>query len=95
MSDHAMQIEPRFDVDDIEQALELAPALHHWFSELVGKPSTGAMSINLWWDKFRRLSSPIVDPEMVLAGRADAAAALLRVLEADAEVVPGSVEVRW
>ncbi len=37
-----------FDVDDIEQALELAPALHRQFSELVGKPSRGAMSIDLW-----------------------------------------------
>lgn len=72
-----------FDVDDLEQALELAPALHHRFSELVGKPSHGAMSIDLWWEKYRRLSSPILDPEMVLAGRADVAAELLRVLEAD------------
>jgi hypothetical protein len=27
-----------FDVDDIEQALELAPAVHARFSEIVGKP---------------------------------------------------------
>ncbi len=72
-----------FDVDDIEQALELAPALHHRFSELVGKPSHGAMSIDLWWEKYRRLSSPILDPEMVLAGRADIAAELLLLLESD------------
>lgn len=45
------------------------------------------MSIDLWWDKFRRLSSPILDPEMVLAGRADAAGELLRVLAADASQV--------
>ena len=68
-----------FDVDDIEQALELAPAVHHRFSEVVGKASHGAMSIEWWWDKFRRLSSPSLDPEMVLAGRADAAADLLRI----------------
>jgi hypothetical protein len=54
-----------FDVDDIEQALELAPAVHHRFSEVVGKSSHGAISIDLWWKKFRHLSSPSLDPEMV------------------------------
>lgn len=72
-----------FDVDDIEQALELAPAVHHRFSELAGKPSHGAISIDRWWEKFRRLSSPILDPEMVLAGRADGAAELLRIFDTD------------
>jgi hypothetical protein len=67
------------DVDDIELALELAPAVHHRFSELTGKPSHGAMSVDGWWEKFHRLSSPILDPEMVLAGRADGAAELLRI----------------
>jgi hypothetical protein len=72
-----------FDVDDIEQALELAPAVHHRFSELAGKPSHGATSIDRWWEKFRRLSSPMLDPEMVLAGRADDAAQLLRIFDTD------------
>lgn len=72
-----------FDVDDIEQALELAPAVHHRFSELAGKPSHGATSVDRWWEKFRRLSSPILDPEMVLAGRADRAAELLGIFDAD------------
>lgn len=72
-----------FDVDDIEQALELAPAVHHRFSELAGKPSHGAISIDRWWAKFRRLSSPILDPWMVLAGRADGAAELLRIFDTD------------
>jgi hypothetical protein len=72
-----------FDVDDIELALELAPAVHHRFSELAGKPSHGAISIDRWWEKFRRLSSPILEPEMVLAGRADGAAELLRIFGTD------------
>ena len=69
------------DVDDIEQALELAPGVHHRFSEVAGKPSHGAQSLDAWWGKFRRLSSPELDPAMVLAGRADAAAELLRILD--------------
>lgn len=70
-----------FDVDDIEQALELAPGVHHRFSEIAGKPSHGAQSLDAWWGKFRRLSSPELDPVMVLAGRADVAAELLRILD--------------
>lgn len=70
-----------FDVDDIEQALELAPGVHHRFSEVAGKPSHGAQSLDRWWAKFRRLSSPELDPSMVLAGRADVAAELLRIFD--------------
>jgi hypothetical protein len=72
-----------FDVDDIEQALELAPAVHHRFSELAGKSAHGATSIDLWWEKFRRISSPTLEAEMVLAGRADGAAELLRIFDTD------------
>jgi hypothetical protein len=72
-----------FDVDDIEQALERAPAVHHWFSELAGKPSHGAISIDRWWERFRRLSSPILDPELALAGRADGAAELLTIFDTE------------
>jgi hypothetical protein len=72
-----------FDVDDIEHALELAPAVHYRFSELVGKPSHGAISIDRWWERFRRLSSPDLDPEMVLAGRADGAGELLRIFDGE------------
>jgi hypothetical protein len=68
-----------FDVDDIEQALELAPAVHHRFSEIAGRSAHGAMSIELWWEKYRRLSSPTLEAAMVLAGRADSAAELLRI----------------
>lgn len=76
-----------FDVDDIGQALELAPGVHHRFSEIAGKPSYGAQSLQTWWEKFRRLSSPSLDPAMVLAGRADEAAELLRVFDSSPQQV--------
>lgn len=71
------------DVDDIEQALEAAPAAHVRFSELVGKPAMGAQSVDEWWASFAQLTSPPLDPELVLAGRADAAAQLLDRFEAE------------
>lgn len=72
-----------FDVDDIEQALIRAPAVHYRFSEVVGKPSHGAQSIEDWWARFCELSSPPLDADLVLAGRPDAAAELLRIFEGE------------
>ncbi len=74
------------DVDDIDQAFERAPAAHVWFSELVGLPAQGAQSLTGWWEKFSQLSSPPLTPELVLAGRTDAGATLLRILEGPAQV---------
>jgi hypothetical protein len=74
------------DVDDIEQALELAPAVHARFSEMVGKPAHGAQTIEDWWGSFSALSSPPLDPSLVLAGRADQVAALLRLFEAESRL---------
>ena len=75
-----------YDADDIDLAFERAPAAHIWFSELVGLPAQGAQSLSEWWTRFSQLSSPALTPAMVLAGRADEAAELLRILESDAQV---------
>jgi len=75
------------DADDIEQALDRAPAAHVWFSELAGVPAQGAQSLTSWWERFSQLSSPPLTPALVLAGRLDAASELLRVLEAPARVI--------
>lgn len=70
-----------FDADDIEVAFEAAPAAHFWFSELIGQPVDGLQMIEHWWDAFSRLSDPQLTLSLVLAGRADSAADLLRLLE--------------
>lgn len=70
-----------FDADDVDTAFESAPAAHFWFSELVGLPVDGIRMIEGWWDAFSQTSQPHLTPELVLAGRADQAAALLRLLE--------------
>jgi len=80
-----------FDADDIEQALDRAPAAHVWFSELVGVPAQGAQSLTQWWERFSQLSSPPLTPALALAGRADAAAALVRILEGPAQTTTVSV----
>ncbi len=75
-----------FDADDIEVAFDSAPAVQFWFSELIGFPVEGARTIENWWDAFARASQPNLTPKLVLAGRADQAAALLRVLEQETRV---------
>jgi hypothetical protein len=66
------------DVSDIETALEAAPAVHIRFSEMVGKVAAGAATIEDWWGAFSTSTQPALTPELVLAGRADQAAELLR-----------------
>jgi hypothetical protein len=66
------------DADDIEQALEVSPAVQIWLSELLGMDPFGATSIEDWWDRFSRGFRPTLTTPVVLAGREDQAAALTR-----------------
>ena len=69
-----------FDASDVEMAFESAPAAHFAFSETVGKPTSGVRTLEDWWQSFATFSQPALTPELVLAGRADQAAELLRLL---------------
>ena len=75
-----------FDADDIETAFDTAPAAQYWFSELIGLPVEGVRMIEHWWEAFSRASEPNLTPELVLAGRADEAAALLRIVEEETRI---------
>lgn len=66
------------DADDIEQALEVSPAVQVWLSELLGMDPFGATSIEDWWDRFSRGFNPALTSAVVLAGREDQASALTR-----------------
>lgn len=68
------------DADNICTAFEAAPAVHYWFSDLVGKPAHGVRMLEEWWAAFAAGSTPTLTPALALAGRADAAANLLRLL---------------
>jgi len=71
------------DADDIEQALEVSPAVQVWLSELLGLESLGAMSIEDWWGRYSRGFDPSLIPAVVLAGRADQASVLVRRMAED------------
>lgn len=75
-----------FDADDIEIAFESAPAAHFWFAELIGLPVNGLRTVENWWAAFSSVTEPPLTTNLVLAGRADEAATLLRVLDAETRV---------
>lgn len=66
------------DADDIELALEVSPAVQIWLSELLGMDPFGATSLEDWWERFSRGFRPTMTNSVVLAGREDQAAALMR-----------------
>lgn len=69
-----------FDAADIYSAMENAPAVHIQFSETVGKPANSVGGLEDWWNRYRGPVGGLLTPELVLAGRANEAAALLRTL---------------
>jgi hypothetical protein len=71
------------DADDIEQALEEAAAVRIWLSELLDMPALGVATIEEWWRRFSSGFDPTLTSQVVLAGREDDAAALLRRLSVD------------
>lgn len=71
------------DADDIELALDASPAVRVWLSELLGLEPLGATSIEDWWGRYSRGFDPALTPGVVLAGRADQAANLLRRMAED------------
>jgi hypothetical protein len=71
------------DADDIEQALDEAPSVHVWVSELLDMTAVGVQTMEGWWERFAAVFEPALTPHVVLAGREDEAAALLRLLARD------------
>ncbi len=69
-----------FDAADIYGAMESAPAVHIQFSEAVGKPANSVGGLEDWWNRYRAPVGGLLTPELVLAGRDNEAAALLRTL---------------
>ncbi|HSH31099.1 MAG TPA: hypothetical protein VK963_00315 [Candidatus Saccharimonadales bacterium] len=75
-----------FDIDNIDQALEKAPAAHYWISEVIGLPVGGIQTLERWWEQYSGCTSPGLTPELVIGGRADQAAHLLRILDQERQI---------
>ena len=58
-----------YDADDIEQWLELSPAVHTWLGRLLGKWSDDTQDLGSFWDEWVNATSPSLTPALHLAGR--------------------------
>jgi hypothetical protein len=68
------------DADDIERALDEAPAAHFWLSEVLGMPPAEGQTLEDWSERFSAVYEPALTSRMVLAGRANEAAGLAAAL---------------
>ncbi|MEC4890959.1 MAG: helix-turn-helix transcriptional regulator [Nitrospira sp.] len=57
------------DADDLAAWLEACPAVHIWFSTLMGRHPSGVMDIHSFWHTWSGATCPAISPELVLAGR--------------------------
>lgn len=60
-----------YDADDIEQWLELAPAVHIWLSTLLGKHPEGTTDLESFWADWSEMTRPAITANLVLAGRGE------------------------
>jgi hypothetical protein len=60
------------DVDDLEAWLEQAPAVHVWFSTLLGRRPVGADDLQAVWQDWSDSTTPRMSPDLMFAGRKDA-----------------------
>ncbi len=58
-----------YDADDLEQWLELAPAVHAWLARLMGKWPAEAQDLSSFWDDWKNSTSPAMNTQLHLAGR--------------------------
>jgi DNA-binding transcriptional regulator GbsR (MarR family) len=58
-----------YDADDLEMWLEAAPAVHLWFSMLLGKYPRGAKALEDFWTDWAVKTDPPFVPGLVIGGR--------------------------
>ncbi|UOQ51731.1 hypothetical protein [Hymenobacter cellulosivorans] len=58
-----------YDADDLITWLTDAPATHIWLSRLLSKQPNGVQDLESWWQDWANQTTPIMQPEWLLAGR--------------------------
>jgi hypothetical protein len=59
------------DADDLATWLERSPAVHIWFSSLVGKRPDGVEALSTFWEDWSQATVPPVIARLITAGRDD------------------------
>ncbi len=58
-----------YDADDLEQWLELSPAVHIWFSIQLGKSPEDTTDIENFWNDWSGCTRPEISTQLILSGR--------------------------
>jgi hypothetical protein len=58
-----------YDADDLEQWLELAPAVHIWLSIILGKHPETVIDIGSFWEDWSETTRPTLSPSLLTSGR--------------------------
>ncbi len=74
-----------YDAEDIEQWLEIAPAVHLWLSVLLGKHPEDSMDLESYWQDWSETTRPVTTPAILLAGRSEAVERIVGSLRSPAE----------
>lgn len=61
-----------YDADDLEQWLELAPAVHTWLAKILGKWLEDAQDLGSFWEEWTQATVPALSSELHLAKREEA-----------------------
>lgn len=62
-----------YDAENLELWLESAPAVHIWFSAVIGKHLNGVIDLKSWWDNWATATKPPLPPALLTAGRTETA----------------------
>ena len=62
-----------YDADDLETWLELAPSVHVWITERLGKATAAARDLGAVWRSWSEATSPPLSAGLVVGGRTDVA----------------------
>ncbi len=69
-----------YDADDLETWLEMAPSVHLWFSDLLGKDVHSLTSLETFWNEWRQETDPVLTSDLVLGGRDEISSKILQFL---------------
>lgn len=58
-----------YDANDLEQWLELAPAVQLWLAALLGRRPAGVLDLETFWADWCAATTPTTDAALLLAGR--------------------------
>lgn len=82
------------DAEDLAAWLESCPAVHIWFSTLLGKHPSGMRDIQSFWHTWSGATCPAITPELVMAGRSESVVPLQEFLLAQPSVLELQADTR-